>query len=311
MGRIFAEREGVVKRDVSWDTKGMRVGIKTVSELPEKLRGELVKPPITRLYYRGKWQNEIFSKCVAIVGSRRMSRYGRSVIEEYVPRFCSAGYTIVSGLMYGVDQLVHKETLKCGGRAIAVLGYGINRKNEEEADKLGKEIEESGGLILSEYPNETRGQTWTFPQRNRIVGGLSDFVVVVEAGIKSGSLNTASWANRMGKSVYALPGSVFSVTSEGTNELINLGLAKPLTLKVMEELAGSEGKRKQKNIVKTLGAGERELYQQLELLGPKSVNELSRGLNLTAREILPQLSQMELKGIVTEERGVWSVYSRD
>jgi len=290
-----------------WDTKGVRVGIKETSELPMQLRDEWVKPPVNKLYYRGKWGKTIFSKCVAIVGSRRMSRYGRSVIEEYVPRFCGAGYTIVSGLMYGVDQLVHKETLKFGGAAIAVLGYGITRKNEEEADKLAGEIEQHGGLVLSEYPDNTRGQVWTFPQRNRIVVGLSDLIVVIEAGSKSGSLNTANWAKRMDKPVYALPGSVFSVTSEGTNELISQGLARPLTLKVMEELIGKAENRKKEVGIKDLMVGERELYYQLELLGPQSVNELSRGLNLTAREILPQLAQMELKGVVSEERGVWTV----
>lgn len=281
------------------------MSVKETSELPEKLAG--VKPPIKQLWYRGEWKEDLLVKCVAIVGSRRMSRYGRQAIEEIVPRFCRAGYTIISGLMYGVDQLVHKETLKCGGKAIGILGYGIERKNEEGADKLSEEIEENGGLIMSEYPGDTRGQLFTFPQRNRIVVGLSDLIVVIEAGSKSGSLDTAKWAQKMGKPIYALPGSIFSPTSEGTNSWIAQGWARSLTLQSLEELVGSGKASSLDNKVEGLGAGEREIYTQLKLLGPQSINELARALNTSARELLSQLTQMELLGVVGEERGVWRV----
>lgn len=300
------ERERVVKVRTNWDTGRVDARLVKSGEgnFPEKLL--VVKPPVKQLWYRGEWGQTIFDKCVAIVGSRRMSRYGRQAIEEIVPRFCRAGYAIISGLMYGVDQLVHKETLKCGGRAIGILGYGIVRNNEEGADRLAEEIVQSGGIVLSEYSGTTRGQLFTFPQRNRIVVGLADYVVVVEAGLKSGSLNTANWAQRTKKPVYAIPGSIFSVTSEGTNELINQRVAKPLTLLVLDAIVGEQGQGGEK-LEMRLGPGERELYAQLEILGPQSINELSRAMNMSAKELLSQLAQMELKGIVAEERGVWKV----
>ncbi|KKU21465.1 MAG: protecting protein, SMF familiy protein [Microgenomates group bacterium GW2011_GWF1_46_12] len=178
----MCDTERVKEKEIDRDDKNF----------PEKLKSELVRPIVKKLWYRGKWNSKLFEKCAAVVGARKMSRYGKQALGEIIPKLCGAGYTIVSGLMYGVDQEAHKLTLECGGCAIAVLGYGT--------------------------------------QRNRIVVGISDVIVVAEAGEKSGSLNTASWARRMNKPVYAIPGSVFSPTSEGTNWLVAQGLAKALTV---------------------------------------------------------------------------------
>ena len=282
---------------------------------PSKLRN--VKPQVGKIWYRGRWpasaeatagkDKNIFYKCAAVVGTRRMSRYGRQVVEEVVPRLVTAGYTIVSGLMYGVDQLAHKETLRAGGKAIAVLGYGITNKNEEEAWKLEQEIEKSGGLVLSEYEGESVSQMWMFPQRNRIVVGLSDIVVIVEGGIKSGSLLTARMARKAGKAVYAVPGSIFSTTSEGTNELIARGEATPLTLSELAKLTGTSNDQGGSQSVIALVAGEREIYESLKIVGPQSTNELGRHLTTPMKEILTLLSQMELKGLAVNERGVWRI----
>lgn len=281
---------------------------------PSKLRN--VKPPVMKIWYRGKWpvsaeatagkDKNIFYKCAAVVGTRRMSRYGRQVVEEVVPRLVAAGYTIVSGLMYGVDQLAHKETLKAGGKVIAVLGYGITNRNEEEAWKLAREIERAGGLVMSEYEGESVSQRWMFPQRNRIVVGLSEIVVIVEGGRKSGSLLTARMARKAGKKVYAVPGPIFSLTSEGTNELIARGEARSLTLNKLAKLTGIEAVGKV-SLKKKMSEREREIYELLKMIGPQSTNELGRHLTTSAKEILTLLSQMELKGLVVNERGVWRI----
>lgn len=270
-------------------------------------RLELVKPPVKKLWCRGELKKECFTKTIAIVGSRRMSRYGRSVIEEIVPRLCGAGYTIVSGLMYGVDQLAHTKTLECGGSAVGVLGWGIERANDPESDRLTDEIVAHGGVVLSEYPDDMRGQLWTFPQRNRIVVGLSDIIIVIEAGIKSGTMSTAQWAKKMGKPVYAVPGSMFAKTSEGANFMIESGLAKPLTNAVVEELGGSGNVFEKERELKVLGLDEQALVGFLTVVGPSSVNELARGMGIGVGDLLPVLARLELSGVIAEERGIFAI----
>lgn len=279
--------------------------MKNREELPEKLRDERVKPPVKQLWYKGTWGEQVFDKCVAVVGSRRMSRYGKQVLSEVVPRLCSAGYTIVSGLMYGVDQEAHRLCLEVGGRAIAVLGYGINYRSEEGAMKTGEQIEKAGGLILSEYPGETVCQWWMFPQRNRIVVGLVDLVIIAEAGEKSGTLSTANWAQKMGKTVYAVPGSVFSDTSEGANWLIAEGRAKTLSKTELDKLCGEAVVKQKESVRELVGEEEQLIGAALRVNGPAGVNELARSLGRPVGAVLSILMRMELRGVVVEERGVW------
>lgn len=282
-----------------------------IEGIDAKLGGRLeaVRPVVKKLWYRGELRSEMLKKTVAIVGSRRMSRYGRAIVEEIVPRLCGAGYTVVSGLMYGVDQLAHKKTLEGGGTAVAVLGWGIERVNDPESDRLADEIVTHGGVVMSEYPVDTRGQLWTFPQRNRIVVGLSDIIIVVEAGVKSGTMSTVKWAEKMQKPVYAVPGSMFAKTSEGANYMIETGLARPLTKTVVEMLCGGErevssgGDRGNGE----LNESEKVILGYLQVVGASSVNEIVRGSKLAAGEILSTLSALEMRGIVVEERGVFAI----
>ena len=263
---------------------------------PEKLR--VVKPVVKQIWYRGKWENNIFKKCCAVVGSRKMSRYGKQVLAEMIPKLCNAGYSIVSGLMYGVDQEAHKLALECGGCAIGILGWGIEAKSEEGADKLIEKIVEGGGLILSEYPDKTSARTWTFPQRNRIVVALSEKVIVVEAGEKSGSLHTVALARKQGKELLAVPGSIFSPTSVGTNNLIASGVAKSFMLK------NTHSEQVQRLGMK-LNESEEEVVGFLKIEGPMGVNEISRRTGSGAGEILSRLMKLEMSGILSEERGIW------
>jgi DNA processing protein len=174
-----------------------------------------VKPAINQLYIRGIWRDDIFDNCAAIVGSRRMTRYGRQVCESVVVKLVSTKKVIVSGFMYGIDTQAHQKTLEFGGITMAVLGGGLNWIYPEENIDLYLQILNSGGLILSEFEPEYKPSLWTFPQRNRIVAGLADEVFVVEAGFKSGSLITANLAYKMGKKVWAVPGMIDSPTSQG------------------------------------------------------------------------------------------------
>ncbi len=283
------------------------------ARFPERLRSSVIKPSVKGLWFRGQIDPILFEKTVAIVGSRKMSRYGIQVLTEIVPRFVEAGYTTISGFMYGIDTEVHRLTMENGGKTVAVLGYGIDCVLDPETKRTYTSMMNSGGLLLSEYPGTTRAQTWTFPQRNRIVVGLSDMVVVVEAGVKSGSLNSASWAMRQGKPVFAVPGSIFSATSEGSNILISEGKAISLTLerlyqaleKSEQYLSSKKGWQHRQN--SQLSASESTLVALLRLEGPQSVNELSRGLGRNVGEVSASLMSLLLRGEVKEERGVWGV----
>jgi len=281
-------------------------------KFPKRLQNIKIKPVIKKLWYAGELNEKIFEKTVAIVGSRKMSRYGIQVLATIVPRFVEAGYTTISGFMYGIDTEVHRLTMESGGKTVAVLGHGIERGVKDESG-MGEKIIKSGGVILSEYEGMTRGQVWTFPQRNRIVVGLADMVVVVEAGLKSGSLNSASWALRIGKPVFAVPGSIFSATSEGSNILISEGKAISLTLERLFQALGENEqnlysqKARQNRQKSKLNGVESTLVALLRLEGPQSVNILARGFGKPVGEVLAMLMSLLLKGEVVEERGAWGL----
>ncbi len=185
---------------------------------------DLPNPP-KELFFLGTWDPTIFKNCVAIVGSRRMTEYGRRVIEKIVPQLTFEKKTVISGFMYGVDQYAHDVTIQNGGKTIAVLGWGINRKLDGVDKKLADAIISSGGLIISEW-NDQAATLWTFPVRNRIVAALSAEVIVIEAGVKSGSLITATIARKLKRKLWAVPGPITSIQSKGTNVLIASGAAQ-------------------------------------------------------------------------------------
>lgn len=281
-----------------------------------------VKPEIKGLWGRGEWELATSEKTVAIVGSRKMSQYGKRVLAEMVLQIVAAGYTTVSGFMYGIDIEMHRLTVENGGKTIGVLGWGIEAPIIPEHQDLYHKVLESGGLFLSELPPGKLGELWTFPQRNRIVVGLAEMVIVVEAGRKSGSLNSAAWGAKMGKPVYAVPGSIFSAVSEGCNWLIGEGLAKPLTLscfstsevgapftsEVLDIKDNNYSEKVRINSDNTqLSESESNLITLLKIGGPQSVNELARKAEKPIGEVAARLTTLLLRGEVMEERGVWGV----
>lgn len=192
------------------------------SELSRLL--DLNNPP-KEIYFSGKWNSKIFKNCVAVIGSRRMTEYGRKVVEKIIPQLVSQKQTIISGFMYGVDQYAHQVCLENGGKTIAVLGWGINHKLKGFDLKLAQKIVKNKGLLLSEWENQ-QPSYWTFPARNRLVAALSKKVIVVEAAEKSGSLITVKIATRLKREIWAVPGPITNRFSAGTNILIASGKAK-------------------------------------------------------------------------------------
>ncbi len=183
-----------------------------------RLLGHIPDSPIV-LYRRGTWSA---ARCVAIVGSRRATGYGIGMAERLAADLASAGFTIISGLARGIDTAAHSGALQAGGRTVAVFGNGVECIYPPENRKLAERILENGAF-LSEYPPGTPPAPFHFPVRNRIVSGLSEAVVVVEAGERSGSLITVQCALEQGRDVFAVPGNATSVTSRGCNRLIREG----------------------------------------------------------------------------------------
>lgn len=184
------------------------------------LLAEINDPPLV-LYYWGELQKE--EMALGIVGTRRATPYGLAVAEKLSEELTEDGFTIVSGLARGIDSAAHRGALKAKGRTIAVLGSGLDRIYPPENKKLAMEIAANNGCLLTEFPPGMPPLKQNFPQRNRIISGLSRGIIVVEAGEKSGALITVDFALEQGRDVFAVPGPITSEKSKGTNNLISEG----------------------------------------------------------------------------------------
>lgn len=188
---------------------------------PTYLR-EIADPPIT-LYVRGDWQGCMDQPCVAVIGSRNCSTYGKNAAEMLARELASRGITIVSGLARGIDTAAHRGAIEGKGRTIGVLGTGIDAVYPKENTRLAGEILDSGGALVTQFPLGTPPLKDNFPYRNRIISGLSLGVLIVEASERSGSLITARLAMEQNREVMAVPGNITSGNSYGTNYLIKAG----------------------------------------------------------------------------------------
>ena len=196
-------------------------GIKCVTikskDYPQSLRN--IKCPPLVLYAKGDVKL-LNSTCVAIVGTRRASRYGKDVTEKFSKALASSGVTIVSGLADGVDTFAHTACLEAKGKTIAVLGSGINEIYPATNTNLANKIINDGGLIISEYKPNEKPQTYYFPVRNRIIAGLSKAVLITEATEKSGSMHTKNYALEYGRELFVVPGRINDIYSVGCNKII-------------------------------------------------------------------------------------------
>lgn len=197
------------------------------TELPDRLK-QIPDPP-KQLFIRGKPLEKLLQKpCLTVVGSRKVSSYGREVTNRLVTEVARAGVVIVSGLALGVDALAHKAAIAADGLTVAVLPTSIDNIHPAGHRQLAEDIVKQGGALVSEYPAGAFVQKWNFVQRNRIASGLSQAILITEAGEKSGTLHTANFALEQGRDVLAVPGNITSPTSVGTNNLIKTG-ASPVT----------------------------------------------------------------------------------
>lgn len=277
----------------------MEILIREGGKFPKRLME--IEPKVEKIFFEGEWKEEKFEKCVAIVGSRRMTNYGQRVIEKIVPILVENGVTIVSGFMYGVDQEAQQKCVEMGGVTIGVLGWGLEKSIVAKEEKLREMVLDGGGIIMTEYEGQEGGRKWNFLERNRIVAGLCKSVIVVEGAEKSGTMNTAEWARKMGRQLWAVPGMITSSVSGGTNKLIKEGKAKMLTS--IEELIKEDFNYKKKNKVV------QEKVGILGLIDPEgnTIDELVKKAGMSVEELSIELMQRQLMGEVREIEGKFFV----
>lgn len=253
-----------------------------------------IKDPPKKLYCAGDVEL-LRSRCVAIVGSRKMTEYGRWAGEKLGEVSAAGGLTVVSGLALGIDACAHRGALKGKGKTIAVLGCGLDVVYPVHNRNLKDQIEREG-LLISEYPLGFTGTRYSFPARNRIISGLSEAVIVVEAGINSGALITAAHGGDQGREVYAVPGNINSKYSLGVNLLLRDG-ATPLVIPddLLRDL-GVEQKSEQA-VEEKLGEDEKKMLQVLKKQGELSLDDLSRRLGFSIGKTSGVVTILEMKGI--------------
>ena len=268
-------------------------------EYPRLLK-EIKNSP-KQLYYKGDWDTEIFKNCLAVVGSRRMTTYGKHVAERLITKIAAAGITIVSGFMYGIDAVSHRAALTAKGRTIAVMPCGINIIHPAYQEKLYNDILDNNGLIISEFKGDFPPDIWTYPKRNRIVAGLSKAALIIEAGVKSGSLITANYAKEYKRKVFAVPGPITSSNSAGIIQLLkDRALIVSRAGDVLEhyDLKSIDSVANRNSF--NLGELEKKILLQLKQ-EPLEIDVLARIFEVSASKIGTTLSLMQLQGIISKK----------
>ncbi len=269
-------------------------------EFPTALK-EIADPP-TELYRIGNLPQPK-NTVICVVGARKHTEYGRRVCERLISGLRSMPITIVSGLALGIDSVAHRSALKAGLQTIAVPGSGLDRSVLYPAShvSLAREIVSHGGGLLSEFEPDFKATPWSFPKRNRIMAGLSNGVLVIEAVPQSGTLITARLATEYNRDVLAVPGSVFSPQSSGPHSLIRDG-AVPVTCTqdIIEHFSLTPPQETKTQTV-PLNAKEQQIFD--ELTEPLSRELLVERSHLTAQETNATLSLLEIKGVISEING--------
>jgi len=268
--------------------------------IPAALR-EIALPP-ERLFLKGTLPDSSDFVFLCVVGSRKYTPYGKQACERIISGLRGYPIVIVSGLALGMDAIAHEAALDAGLTTIAIPGSGLDKDVLYPASNtnLAERILRSGGGLLSEFPADFRATPWSFPQRNRIMAGISRAVLVIEAAERSGTLITSRLATEYNRDVFAVPGSIFSPTSKGPHMLIRLG-ATPVTesADILEAFGWSQNRPN----IPALDASPQEQKVLEALETPKTKEELREALSLQPYELSNMLSVMEIKGLIRERMG--------
>ena len=260
------------------------------------------------LYYRGA-MSATDELCLAVVGTRRASEYGRQITPHLVQPVSESGITIVSGLAYGIDSFAHSSALECGGRTIAALPGGLDDASIYPPNHLGlaRKILTGGGALVSEYAPGVLARKHHFLARNRIIAGLAAGTLIVECDIKSGALITARHALDYNRSVYAAPGSIISTQSRGTNALIKQGAQLVVSADdILDDLRVPMARRAGNRLAAgasaagtSLSPAENKILAELKN-APRQRDEIIKNTGLAADEVMASLTFLEIKGIIRQ-----------
>lgn len=264
---------------------------------------ETPRPP-KQLFVRGSLDALAHKKIVTVVGARRCTPYGVAACRSLIEGLAGYPIVIVSGLALGIDSVAHEAALEAGMTTIAFPGSGLdwNVVYPAQHRDLAKRIIEAGGALISEYKPDQHAALWTFPQRNRIVAGVADLVVIIEAEEASGALITARLGTEYNKIVGVVPGAINSPASKGTHQFLKLG-AVPITesADILRELGLEYPTEKQP---RTLVLNEKEEAVLAILTGPMPRDEIIERLGGDAVDVTVTLSTLEIKGVIRETLGL-------
>lgn len=282
----------------NYDKLGIVVVTIKSDSYPELLK-EIDSSPIM-LYCKGN-TDLLNTDCLAVVGTRRATKYGKDNCNKFVKDIASENITIVSGLAEGIDTVAHKSTIEVGGKTIAVLGGGLLNIYPSSNVGLAKEILDNDGLLISEYKPNEPSMTYHFPIRNRIIAGLSKATFVVEATEKSGSMHTKNYAIEYNREVFALPGRVSDIYSVGCNKCIKNGQAQMvLSAGEIIEYYGKTATTNTKEVAVQLSYEEQIIYDNL-VGHEKHFDELLKDTGMETKNLQTMLMRMVLKGVIDKQ----------
>lgn len=302
IGRLGVTAQRELAADLGWLSQaGHQLVVTGTAQYPERLLEIPDPPPV--LFCDGPVAL-LASLQVAMVGSRKMSSTGRKIAGMLASDLCRAGVTVTSGLAQGIDAACHQGALAVGGNTIAVLGSGCDVIYPSINKRLARAIRDAGGLIVSEFPLRVRARDYHFPQRNRIVTGLSLGTVVVEAALKSGSLISARLAMEQGREVFAVPGSVLNPLSAGCHKLIRDGAKLTERVEdIIEELVGIVTPEGSSSSVPLVRDKAQQRLLSCMSADPVSVDMLALASGIPAAEVLGMLVELEIDGLVEAGAG--------
>ncbi|MCL1940666.1 MAG: DNA-processing protein DprA [Synergistaceae bacterium] len=298
--RILLDKNWAEKEAERLQNSGVNFIPANDDEYPEKLRN-IQNPPVG-IYVKGNWRNFSGKSSIGVVGTRRCSSYGRHVAHSIGEALPIAGISVVSGGALGIDAAAHFGCLGAGGSTAAVFGTGINLVYPTKHKELFERITENGAIV-TEYPFGVQGNAWNFPERNRIIVGLSDRLVVVEAPVDSGAMITAKLALDAGIEIWSVPGQITDKIALGTNKLLRDGANVLADIAEFIEIVGGRGNQylipfpnEKTNI--TISDEEKIILQILSLSGNKTVDDIVAESKMNLPQVQFCLSSLIASGFV-------------
>lgn len=281
------------------------------ADFPDKLKN--IKNAPKKLYAKGNI-NLLYEKNFVIVGTRRITEYGENNCKFFAKELALRDIPIVSGMALGTDSIAHKTCLENEGKTIAVMGSGFCNIFPKANLSLYQNIIDNDGLVITEFENQEKPVKENFPKRNRIVTAISEGILVIEAGYRSGTSITVKNAKMQGKKVFALPGKLDSCVGIGVNKMIKNGAILTTNIEDILEYYPDFNQRKRRNINRKINLNIKPEYIQIynSLLDKeKNLDELVMQFNMNLRELLKLLTNMEIDGIIEKDLGIYRIVEKD